>query len=119
MYLSSLPMCFITFLNDQTMNYGINSETFFFFSWKSVIKGTYFFLICLGSVILGCHLYSINTHHGVELRIVAAIRNKLLLITRKHPRLDCLSCVSTSIGTSDSPVEEFQYIRVGENENVY
>ncbi|XP_017315940.1 GTPase-activating Rap/Ran-GAP domain-like protein 3 isoform X1 [Ictalurus punctatus] len=59
----------------------------------------------------GCHLYSINTHHGVELRIVAAIRNKLLLITRKHPRLDCLSCVSTSMGTSDSPVEEFQYIR--------
>ncbi|KAF5909091.1 GTPase-activating Rap/Ran-GAP domain-like protein 3 isoform X2, partial [Clarias magur] len=59
----------------------------------------------------GCHLYSINTHHGVELRIVAAIRNKLLLITRKHPRLDCLSCVSTSMGASDSPVEEFQYIR--------
>ncbi|KAI5608421.1 GTPase-activating Rap/Ran-GAP domain-like protein 3 isoform X2 [Silurus asotus] len=59
----------------------------------------------------GCHLYSINTHHGVELRIVAAIRNKLLLITRKQPRLDCLSCVSTSIGASDSPVEEFQYIR--------
>ncbi|XP_060769195.1 GTPase-activating Rap/Ran-GAP domain-like protein 3 isoform X2 [Neoarius graeffei] len=59
----------------------------------------------------GCHLYSINTHHGVELRIVAAIRNKLLLITRKHPRVDCLSCVSTSMGTSDSPVEEFQYIR--------
>ncbi|XP_026777355.2 GTPase-activating Rap/Ran-GAP domain-like protein 3 isoform X4 [Pangasianodon hypophthalmus] len=59
----------------------------------------------------GCHLYSINTHHGVELRIVAAIRNKLLLITRKHARLDCLSCVSTSMGMSDSPVEEFQYIR--------
>ncbi|TSP36073.1 GTPase-activating Rap/Ran-GAP domain-like protein 3 [Bagarius yarrelli] len=59
----------------------------------------------------GCHLYSINTHHGVELRIVAAIRNKLLLITRKQPRLDCLSCISTSVGMSDSPVEEFQYIR--------
>lgn len=55
----------------------------------------------------------------MELRIVAAIRNKLLLITRKHPRLDCLSCVSTSIGASDSPVEEFQYIRVGQDENVY
>ncbi|XP_067339697.1 GTPase-activating Rap/Ran-GAP domain-like protein 3 isoform X3 [Channa argus] len=53
----------------------------------------------------GCHLYSINTHHGSELRIVAAIRNKLLLITRKHPRF--------SAGTMgvDSPVEEFQYIR--------
>ncbi|RXN10324.1 GTPase-activating Rap Ran-GAP domain 3 isoform X2 [Labeo rohita] len=59
----------------------------------------------------GCHLYSINTHHGVELRIVAAIRNKLLLITRKQSRLDCLSSVATVTGTSDSPVEEFQYIR--------
>ncbi|XP_005917291.1 GTPase-activating Rap/Ran-GAP domain-like protein 3 isoform X2 [Haplochromis burtoni] len=53
----------------------------------------------------GCHLYSINTHHGSELRIVAAIRNKLLLITRKHPRF---SAVATGV---DSPVEEFQYIR--------
>uniref|UniRef100_A0A669EIZ3 GTPase-activating Rap/Ran-GAP domain-like protein 3 n=1 Tax=Oreochromis niloticus TaxID=8128 RepID=A0A669EIZ3_ORENI len=53
----------------------------------------------------GCHLYSINTHHGSELRIVAAIRNKLLLITRKHPRF---SAVATG---ADSPVEEFQYIR--------
>ncbi|XP_043095999.1 GTPase-activating Rap/Ran-GAP domain-like protein 3 isoform X2 [Puntigrus tetrazona] len=59
----------------------------------------------------GCHLYSINTHHGVELRIVAAIRNKLLLITRKQSRLDCLSSVATVTGTTDSPVEEFQYIR--------
>ncbi|XP_077593596.1 GTPase-activating Rap/Ran-GAP domain-like protein 3 isoform X2 [Stigmatopora nigra] len=48
----------------------------------------------------GCHLYSINTHHGSELRIVAAIRNKLLLITRKR-----------SEGLADSPVEDFQYIR--------
>jgi len=54
----------------------------------------------------GCHLYSINTHHGSELRIVAAIRTKLLLITRKHPRF---SAVATG---ADSPVEEFQYIRV-------
>nr|XP_015798529.2 GTPase-activating Rap/Ran-GAP domain-like protein 3 isoform X5 [Nothobranchius furzeri] len=53
----------------------------------------------------GCHLYSINTHHGSELRIVAAIRTKLLLITRKHPRF---SAVATG---ADSPVEEFQYIR--------
>ncbi|XP_061589764.1 GTPase-activating Rap/Ran-GAP domain-like protein 3 isoform X5 [Cololabis saira] len=53
----------------------------------------------------GCHLYSINTHHSSELRIVAAIRTKLLLITRKHPRF---SAVATG---ADSPVEEFQYIR--------
>ncbi|XP_061656604.1 GTPase-activating Rap/Ran-GAP domain-like protein 3 isoform X4 [Syngnathoides biaculeatus] len=53
----------------------------------------------------GCHLYSINTHHGSELRIVAAIRNKLLLITRK--RFEGFGAV----GGSDSPVEEFQYIR--------
>ncbi|XP_051906554.1 GTPase-activating Rap/Ran-GAP domain-like protein 3 isoform X3 [Hippocampus zosterae] len=53
----------------------------------------------------GCHLYSINTHHGSELRIVAAIRNKLLLITRK--RFEGFSAV----GGTDSPVEEFQYIR--------
>ncbi|KAK5879217.1 hypothetical protein CesoFtcFv8_024543 [Champsocephalus esox] len=51
----------------------------------------------------GCHLYSINTHHGSELRIVAAIRNKLLLITRKHPRFEAPG--------AESPVEEFQYIR--------
>ncbi|XP_059213609.1 GTPase-activating Rap/Ran-GAP domain-like protein 3 isoform X3 [Centropristis striata] len=56
----------------------------------------------------GCHLYSINTHHGSELRIVAAIRNKLLLITRKHPRFEGFSAVATG---TDSPVEEFQYIR--------
>ncbi|XP_075869926.1 GTPase-activating Rap/Ran-GAP domain-like protein 3 isoform X2 [Nelusetta ayraudi] len=56
----------------------------------------------------GCHLYSINTHHGSELRIVAAIRNKLLLITRKHSRLEALSAVASG---ADSPVEEFQYIR--------
>ncbi|KAA8584399.1 hypothetical protein FQN60_008184 [Etheostoma spectabile] len=56
----------------------------------------------------GCHLYSINTHHGSELRIVAAIRNKLLLITRKHPRFEGFSAVAPS---TDSPVEEFQYIR--------
>ncbi|CAB1318831.1 unnamed protein product [Coregonus sp. 'balchen'] len=53
----------------------------------------------------GCHLYSINTHHGSELRIVAAIRNKLLLITRKQPRLDTLTAAT------DSPVDQFQYIR--------
>uniref|UniRef100_A0A3Q2D4X2 GTPase-activating Rap/Ran-GAP domain-like protein 3 n=1 Tax=Cyprinodon variegatus TaxID=28743 RepID=A0A3Q2D4X2_CYPVA len=53
----------------------------------------------------GCHLYSINTHHGSELRIVAAIRTKLLLITRKHPRFSAVAS-----GT-ESPVEEFQYIR--------
>nr|XP_020442986.1 GTPase-activating Rap/Ran-GAP domain-like protein 3 isoform X2 [Monopterus albus] len=56
----------------------------------------------------GCHLYSINTHHGLELRIVAAIRNKLLLITRKQPRFEGCSAVATG---ADSPVEEFQYIR--------
>ncbi|XP_029941338.1 GTPase-activating Rap/Ran-GAP domain-like protein 3 isoform X3 [Salarias fasciatus] len=56
----------------------------------------------------GCHLYSINTHHGSELRIVAAIRNKLLLITRKHPRFEGFSAVAPG---AESPVEEFQYIR--------
>ncbi|CAL8320342.1 unnamed protein product [Lota lota] len=56
----------------------------------------------------GCHLYSINTHHGSELRIVAAIRNKLLLITRKPPRPEGFSAMATA---TDSPVEEFQYIR--------
>ncbi|KAM4635085.1 GTPase-activating Rap/Ran-GAP domain-like protein 3 isoform 2-T2 [Polymixia lowei] len=56
----------------------------------------------------GCHLYSINTHHGSELRIVAAIRNKLLLITRKQPRPEGFSAIATG---AESPVEEFQYIR--------
>ncbi|OXB67052.1 hypothetical protein ASZ78_005625 [Callipepla squamata] len=50
----------------------------------------------------GCHLYAINTHHGSELRIVVAIRNKLLLITKKYNPCNSLS---------ESPVEEFQYIR--------
>ncbi|XP_042167685.1 GTPase-activating Rap/Ran-GAP domain-like protein 3 isoform X1 [Oncorhynchus tshawytscha] len=56
----------------------------------------------------GCHLYSINTHHGSELRIVAAIRNKLLLITRKQPRPDGMGTLGA---TTDSPVDQFQYIR--------
>ncbi|XP_075041790.1 GTPase-activating Rap/Ran-GAP domain-like protein 3 isoform X2 [Mixophyes fleayi] len=51
----------------------------------------------------GCHLYAINTHHSLELRIIVAIRNKLLLITRKNNPL------SSSVGFS--AVEEFQYIR--------
>ncbi|XP_064873372.1 GTPase-activating Rap/Ran-GAP domain-like protein 3 isoform X1 [Oncorhynchus nerka] len=56
----------------------------------------------------GCHLYSINTHHGSELRIVVAIRNKLLLITRKQPRLDGLGPFAAA---THSPVDQFQYIR--------
>ncbi|XP_041706382.1 GTPase-activating Rap/Ran-GAP domain-like protein 3 isoform X4 [Coregonus clupeaformis] len=56
----------------------------------------------------GCHLYSINTHHGSELRIVAAIRNKLLLITRKQPRPDGMGTLAAA---TDSPVDQFQYIR--------
>ncbi|CAJ0952417.1 unnamed protein product [Ranitomeya imitator] len=52
----------------------------------------------------GCHLYAINTHHSQELRVVVAIRNKLLLITRKH------SATHSTAGAS--PVEAFQYIRV-------
>ncbi|XP_078282144.1 GTPase-activating Rap/Ran-GAP domain-like protein 3 isoform X2 [Rhinoraja longicauda] len=57
----------------------------------------------------GCHLYAINTHHGNELRIVVAIRNKLLLITRKTiNKSDSFSCLPP---LTDSPVEDFQYIR--------
>ncbi|XP_030063403.1 GTPase-activating Rap/Ran-GAP domain-like protein 3 [Microcaecilia unicolor] len=59
----------------------------------------------------GCHLYSINTHHSNELRIVVAIRNKLLLITRKHNQTNSLSSFSMLSPLSESPVEEFQYIR--------
>ncbi|XP_040298753.1 GTPase-activating Rap/Ran-GAP domain-like protein 3 isoform X3 [Bufo bufo] len=51
----------------------------------------------------GCHLYAINTHHGHELRVVVAIRNKLLLVTRKP------SALTSAAGSS--PVEAFQYIR--------
>ncbi|KAG9468625.1 hypothetical protein GDO78_022304, partial [Eleutherodactylus coqui] len=51
----------------------------------------------------GCHLYAINTHHSHELRVVVAIRNKLLLITRKH------NAPNSAAGSS--PVEAFQYIR--------
>uniref|UniRef100_A0A8C4P277 GTPase-activating Rap/Ran-GAP domain-like protein 3 n=1 Tax=Dromaius novaehollandiae TaxID=8790 RepID=A0A8C4P277_DRONO len=58
----------------------------------------------------GCHLYAINTHHGIELRIVVAIRNKLLLVTKKYN--PCNSLTSGSLlSSSESPVEEFQYIR--------
>uniref|UniRef100_A0A8B9F715 GTPase-activating Rap/Ran-GAP domain-like protein 3 n=1 Tax=Amazona collaria TaxID=241587 RepID=A0A8B9F715_9PSIT len=58
----------------------------------------------------GCHLYAINTHHGSELRIVVAIRNKLLLVTKKYN--PCNSLTSSSLlSSSESPVEEFQYIR--------
>ncbi|XP_046757644.1 GTPase-activating Rap/Ran-GAP domain-like protein 3 isoform X35 [Gallus gallus] len=57
----------------------------------------------------GCHLYAINTHHSSELRIVVAIRNKLLLITKKYN--PCNSLTGSSLSLSESPVEEFQYIR--------
>ncbi|KAG8539266.1 hypothetical protein GDO81_021152 [Engystomops pustulosus] len=52
----------------------------------------------------GCHLYAINTHHNHELRVVVAIRNKLLLITRKHS--------AANMAAGSCPVEAFQYIRV-------
>ncbi|XP_035410998.1 GTPase-activating Rap/Ran-GAP domain-like protein 3 isoform X31 [Cygnus atratus] len=58
----------------------------------------------------GCHLYAVNTHHGSELRIVVAIRNKLLLITKKYN--PCNSVTSSSLlSLPESPVDEFQYIR--------
>nr|XP_044634663.1 GTPase-activating Rap/Ran-GAP domain-like protein 3 isoform X6 [Equus asinus] len=59
----------------------------------------------------GCHLYAINTHHSRELRIVVAIRNKLLLITRKHNKPSGVTSVPLLSPLSESPVEEFQYIR--------
>ncbi|KAM4877354.1 GTPase-activating Rap/Ran-GAP domain-like protein 3 [Thomomys bottae] len=59
----------------------------------------------------GCHLYAVNTHHSRELRIVVAIRNKLLLITRKHPKPSRAASASLLSPVSESPVEEFQYIR--------
>ncbi|KAJ7415600.1 GTPase-activating Rap/Ran-GAP domain-like protein 3 isoform X4 [Willisornis vidua] len=58
----------------------------------------------------GCHLYAINTHHGSELRIVVAIRNKLLLVTKKYNPHQSLTS-SSVFSSSESPVEEFQYIR--------
>ncbi|KAI1232246.1 GTPase-activating Rap/Ran-GAP domain-like protein 3, partial [Lamprotornis superbus] len=58
----------------------------------------------------GCHLYAINTHHGSELRIVVAIRNKLLLVTKKYNSLNILTSTSL-LSSPESPVEEFQYIR--------
>ncbi|KAM6399832.1 GTPase-activating Rap/Ran-GAP domain-like protein 3 isoform 3-T3 [Rhynochetos jubatus] len=58
----------------------------------------------------GCHLYAINTHHSSELRIVVAIRNKLLLITKKYNAHGTLTS-SSLLSPSESPVEEFQYIR--------
>ncbi|XP_023557446.1 GTPase-activating Rap/Ran-GAP domain-like protein 3 isoform X4 [Octodon degus] len=60
----------------------------------------------------GCHLYAVNTHHSRELRIVVAIRNKLLLITRKHNKPSGVTGVPLLSPLSESPVEEFQYIRV-------
>ncbi|XP_036039310.1 GTPase-activating Rap/Ran-GAP domain-like protein 3 isoform X2 [Onychomys torridus] len=60
----------------------------------------------------GCHLYAINTHHSRELRIVVAIRNKLLLITRKqHNKPSGVPGASLLSPLPESPVEEFQYIR--------
>ncbi|GAB5580143.1 GTPase-activating Rap/Ran-GAP domain-like protein 3 isoform X2 [Prionailurus iriomotensis] len=59
----------------------------------------------------GCHLYAINTHHSRELRIVVAIRNKLLLITRKHNKPGGVTSTSLLCPLPESPVEEFQYIR--------
>ncbi|XP_037653261.1 GTPase-activating Rap/Ran-GAP domain-like protein 3 isoform X3 [Choloepus didactylus] len=59
----------------------------------------------------GCHLYAINTHHSRELRIVVGIRNKLLLITRKHKKPSGITSISLLSPLSESPVDEFQYIR--------
>ncbi|XP_069465601.1 GTPase-activating Rap/Ran-GAP domain-like protein 3 isoform X2 [Ambystoma mexicanum] len=59
----------------------------------------------------GCHLYAFNTHNSNELRIVVAIRNKLLLITRKHNHPNSFTSLSVMSTSSESPVEEFQYIR--------
>ncbi|KAL1786195.1 hypothetical protein HispidOSU_015352 [Sigmodon hispidus] len=60
----------------------------------------------------GCHLYAINTHHSRELRIVVAIRNKLLLITRKqHNKPSGVAGACLLPPLLESPVEEFQYIR--------
>ncbi|XP_032089310.1 GTPase-activating Rap/Ran-GAP domain-like protein 3 [Thamnophis elegans] len=59
----------------------------------------------------GCHLYAINTHHSNELRIIVAIRNKLLLVTRKFRRWETLNGAPLASPQSESPVEEFQYIR--------
>ncbi|KAF3821073.1 hypothetical protein GH733_011226 [Mirounga leonina] len=59
----------------------------------------------------GCHLYAINTHHSRELRIVVAIRNKLLLITRKHNKPGGVASIPLLSPLLESPVEEFQYIR--------
>ncbi|XP_018088086.1 GTPase-activating Rap/Ran-GAP domain-like protein 3 isoform X2 [Xenopus laevis] len=59
----------------------------------------------------GCHLYAINTHHSNELRIVAAIRNKLLLITRKNKQINSFTGFTVMSPSTESPVEEFQYIR--------
>ncbi|XP_027470101.1 GTPase-activating Rap/Ran-GAP domain-like protein 3 isoform X1 [Zalophus californianus] len=59
----------------------------------------------------GCHLYAINTHHSRELRIVVAIRNKLLLITRKHNKPGGVASIPLLSPPLESPVEEFQYIR--------
>ncbi|XP_053328592.1 GTPase-activating Rap/Ran-GAP domain-like protein 3 [Spea bombifrons] len=59
----------------------------------------------------GCHMYATNTHHSSELRIVVAIRNKLLLITRKHNPLNSFTGIPVNSPSTDSPVEEFQYIR--------
>lgn len=58
-------------------------------------------------------MYAINTHHGNELRVVAAIRNKLLLITRKYKPWEGPNSAPLVSPQSESPVEEFQYIRVG------
>lgn len=44
---------------------------------------------------------------------MVAIRNKLLLITRKHNKPSGVAGVSLLSSLSESPVEEFQYIRVG------
>ncbi|XP_053417852.1 GTPase-activating Rap/Ran-GAP domain-like protein 3 isoform X2 [Nycticebus coucang] len=59
----------------------------------------------------GCHLYAINTHHSSELRIVVAIRNKLLLITRKHNKPSGGASIPLLSPLLEPPVEEFQYIR--------
>lgn len=57
----------------------------------------------------GCHLYAVSRPGGSHLRVVVAIKNKLLVMQWRHSAAWTAWCPASDTDT----VEGFQYLRVG------
>lgn len=59
----------------------------------------------------GCPLCAINSQQGSELRIVAAVGSKALLVSEEENRDDA-SVSASLLSPPDSPAEELRSVRV-------